>query len=95
MIETPNPNEEREERERRAIDRFRSSATGSVLAAMMSGLGNVLEPTKKEQPAIVVEHDGQGEPFTEPIVMRLDPDDPRDSIVLVRRHLLPREPSGD
>ncbi len=70
------------------IRRFYASATGSALAAAMSGLGNVLEPTKREQPAVIVEYTEPGEPFTEPIVMRLDPDDPRDSIVLVRRHLL-------
>jgi hypothetical protein len=95
VIEQPDPNEEREERERRAIDRFRRGATGSVLAAMMTGLGDVLEPSKKEEPAIVVEHDEPDDTFNEPIVMRLDPDDPRDSIVLVRRHLMPRLPADD
>src|SRR5258708_7622427 len=69
------------------IRRFRATATGSALAAMMSGLGGVLEPTKKEHPAVVVEHREPGDAFDdEPIVMRLDPDDPRDSIVLLRRH---------
>ena len=70
------------------VRRFASSAAGSSLAAAMMGLAQVLEPSKKEIPAIVVEHDGQGEPFNEPIVLRLDPDNPADSIVLVRKHLL-------
>jgi hypothetical protein len=90
VLEQPDPNADRDEQAKRAIDRFRAGATGSVLAAMMTGLGAVLEPSKQEIPPVIVEHGGGGEPFTEPIVMRLDPDDPRDSIVLVRRHLMPR-----
>jgi hypothetical protein len=76
------------------VHRFRGTAIGTVLSAALTGLGDALEPSKKEDPAIVIEHDGGPEPFTEPIVLRLDPDDPRDSIVLVRRHLMPRHDDG-
>lgn len=76
------------------IQRFRGTGIGTVLGAALTGLGNVFEPSKKEEPAIIVEHDG-GDPFADPIVLRLDPDDPRDSIVLVRRHLMPPRDTED
>jgi hypothetical protein len=65
------------------IERFRRTGVGAVLAAGMLGLRDVLEPEKDETPAIVEEWAG-GEPFEEPIVMRLDPDHPEDSIVMIR-----------
>jgi hypothetical protein len=68
----------------RPIDKFRKTATGSVLAAGMLGLAEALEGREKEEPAIVV--DAGGEPFDPDIVMRLDPDNPGDSIVMVRKH---------
>jgi hypothetical protein len=74
------------------VERFRRTAIGSVLAAGMLGLGDVLEGRKDNTPAIVEDWAG-GEPFKEPIVLRLDPDHPEDSIVMVRPWLK-REP-GD
>ena len=65
------------------IERFHRTAIGSVLAAGMFGLRDVLEPPKDETPAIVEDWAG-GEPFNDPIVLRLDPDHPEDSIVMVR-----------
>lgn len=65
------------------IQRFRRTAVGTALAAGMLGLRDVLEPPKDETPAIVEEWAG-GEPLDEPIVLRLDPDHPEDSIVMVR-----------
>jgi hypothetical protein len=64
------------------IQKFRVTAVGSVLAAGMLGLRDALE-TPKEEPAIVVNWSG-APPFSEPIVLRLDPDHPEDSIVMVR-----------
>jgi len=65
------------------IERFRRTSIGSVLAAGLFGLRDVLEPPKDETPAIVEDWAG-GEPFNEPMVLRLDPDHPEDSIVMVR-----------
>ena len=65
------------------IERFRRTAIGSVLASGLLGLRDVLEPPKDETPAIVEDWAG-GEPFDDPIVLRLDPDHPEDSIVMVR-----------
>jgi hypothetical protein len=65
------------------IQRFRRSSVGVVLAAGMLGLRDVLEPEKDDTPAIVEDWAG-GEPFNEPVVLRLDPDHPEDSIVMIR-----------
>jgi hypothetical protein len=73
----------------RPVDRFRATATGTVLAAGLLGLADALEGTKEEEVAIVTEYSGDP-PFTDPIVLRLDPDAPEDSIVWVR-HV---DPSG-
>jgi len=65
------------------IERFHRSSLGTVLAAGMFGLRDVLEPPKDEQPAIVEDWAG-GEPVDDPYLMRLDPEHPEDSIVMVR-----------
>ena len=65
------------------IERFHRSSLGTVLAAGMFGLRDVLEPAKDETPAIVEDWSG-GEPFDDPYVMRLDPEHPEDSIVMIR-----------
>ena len=67
----------------RPIDKFRGTAVGSVLAAGLLGLRDVIEPVRDEEVAIVQDYSGDP-PFTEPIVLRLDPDHPEDSIVMVR-----------
>ncbi len=69
--------------DRAPMARFRHGALGMSLGAAMTGLGNVLEGRNVEPTAIVVEHD-EGEPFKERVVMRLDPDNPADSIVMIR-----------
>jgi hypothetical protein len=66
------------------ITKFRRTATGTVLAAGLLGLAEALEGPREEQVAIVVDHAGEP-PFSDPILMRLDPDAPQDSIVLIRR----------
>ena len=73
------------------IERFRRTSVGAALAAGLLGLRDVLEPPKDETPAIVEDWAG-GEPFNDPIVLRLDPDHPEDSIVMVRPWLDPRRP---
>jgi hypothetical protein len=70
--------------EERGITRFRQTATGTVLAAGLLGLATALEGPRDEEVAVVVEYSGDP-PFSDRILMRLDPDSPQDSIVLVRR----------
>jgi 4'-phosphopantetheinyl transferase len=67
----------------RPIDKFRGTAVGSVLAAGLLGLRDALEPAREEEVAIVQNYSGDP-PFTDPFVLRLDPDHPEDSIVMVR-----------
>ncbi len=74
------------------IERFRRTSLGTVFAAGLLGLRDVIEPAKDETPAIVEDWSG-GEPFDDPYVMRLDPDHPEDSIVMVRPWL--REPANE
>ena len=73
------------------IERFHRSAVGTALAAGMFGVRDVFEPPKDETPAIVEDWAG-GQPFNEPMVLRLDPDHPEDSIVMIRPHLLHKRP---
>jgi hypothetical protein len=73
------------------IERFRRTSVGTALAAGLLGLRDVLEPPRDETPAIVEDWAG-GEPFNDPIVLRLDPDHPEDSIVMVRPGLAPKRP---
>jgi hypothetical protein len=64
------------------IQKFRTTAVGSVLAAGLLGLRDVIEPPKDEEPAIV--ESWAGDPFDDDMVLRLDPDNPADSIVMIR-----------
>jgi hypothetical protein len=73
------------------IERFRRTSIGTALAAGLLGLRDVLEPPRDETPAIVEDWAG-GEPFTDPIVLRLDPEHPEDSIVMVRPGLTAKRP---
>ena len=68
----------------RAIDRFSRTAVGGMLAAGMLGLREVFEPERDDRPAIVEDWSG-APPFGDRILMRLDPENPQDSIVVVRR----------
>jgi hypothetical protein len=67
----------------RSIDQFRATAVGSVLAAGLLGLRDALEGPHDEEVAIVADYSGDP-PFSDPLVLRLDPDNPADSIVMVR-----------
>jgi len=79
----------------RPIDKFRGTAVGSVLAAGLLGLRDALETPKDDKVAIVKDYAGDP-PFKDPIVLRLDPDHPEDSIVMVRpwlRNPKPKPPT--
>ena len=71
------------------IEKFRRTSVGTVLAAGLLGLRDVIEPPKDETPAIVEDWSG-GEPLQDPYVLRLDPDNPQDSIVMIRPQLKKR-----
>jgi phosphopantetheinyl transferase len=83
------PGADRPPESSRPIDKFRGTAVGSVLAAGLLGLRDALEPPKKDEVAIVQDYGGDP-PFTDPFVLRLDPDHPEDSIVMVRPWLRDR-----
>jgi hypothetical protein len=65
------------------IQRFERSATGMIVSAGLLGLRDALEGPKKEEVQVVSDWSGDP-PFTDPYVLRLDPDHPEDSIVMVR-----------
>jgi hypothetical protein len=67
----------------RDVDRFRRTTAGSMLAAGMLGLQQVLEPKKSEDPPIVVEAPGEP-PGVKKLEFDLDPDDPSASTVTLR-----------
>ena len=67
---------EEEPAEPAPIEKFRRSAVGTVFAAGLLGLRDVIEPPKDNQPPIVEDWSGGPEPFSEPLVLRLDPDNP-------------------
>jgi hypothetical protein len=71
----------------RAVDRFARTTAGLVLSASMLGLRDVLEGPRDDEPAIVQDWAGEP-PVPGPLSMRLDPDNPQDSIILVRPWLL-------
>jgi 4'-phosphopantetheinyl transferase len=76
----------------RPIDKFRGTAVGSVFAAGLLGLRDVLEPPRDDKVAIVQDYAGDP-PFQDPFVLRLDPDHPEDSIVMVRPWLRDTPPA--
>ena len=78
----------------RSIDKFRGTAVGPMLAAGLLGLRDALEPPREEEVAIVQNYSGDP-PFTEPIVLRLDPEHPEDSIAMVRPWLRDASPPAD
>lgn len=63
--------------------RFARTAAGTVAAAALFGIRDVMDPLDKDEPEIV--EDWGGEPVgDDAILMRLDPDNPADSIIVVR-----------
>jgi hypothetical protein len=75
------------------IEKFHRSTPGVILAAGLLGLRDVIEPPKHDEAPIVEDWSG-GQPFDDPYVMRLDPDHPEDSIVMIRPWLQ-NKPDGD
>lgn len=67
--------------------RLARTATGTVLVAALQGLRDVLHDRRRDEAPVVADWAGDP-PFSEPIVLRLDPDEPADSIAMVRPWLL-------
>jgi hypothetical protein len=65
------------------VQRFEQSAVGAVFAAGLFGLRDALEGPKKDEVQVVTDWAGDP-PFSDPYVLRLDPEHPEDSIVMVR-----------
>ncbi len=76
---------------RAPMSRLRHGSLGVTLGAAMTGLGNVLEPRKKEEAPVVVEHD-EPDQSQEPIELRLDRDDPGASVVIIHKRAGERPP---
>lgn len=73
----------------RPVDRFRSTAAGTVLAAGLLGIADALEGPRDNDVEIVIDYAGDP-PFSDRFLMRLDPDNPSDSIVVVQAEVNPR-----
>jgi hypothetical protein len=67
------------------IHRFARTTPGTLLAAGLIGLADAIERRPKEVVSVVADDDTGEPPFAGPLLIRLDPDDPRDSVVIVRR----------
>ena len=63
---------------------MKRSATGAVLSGIALGLQEALT-IKKEQPAFVMEAPGEPEDDEAPIQLRFDPDDPANTVAIIRR----------
>jgi hypothetical protein len=71
----------------RPVDRFARTTAGLVLSASLLGLRDALEGPRDDEPVIVSERAGNP-PTPDALSMRIDPDNARDSIILVRPWLL-------
>jgi hypothetical protein len=70
----------------RPVDRFRRTAVGSIAAAGLLGLRDVLEGRpEKEEPAIVVDAPGKRHDPNDPIDVQLDFEHPERSRIVIRR----------
>jgi hypothetical protein len=68
----------------RVVRWSRGSAAGAVLTGLALGLREVLDPRRDDE-AIVIEVDADGEPHDLPVQLFLEPDDPAGSLCIVRR----------
>ena len=63
---------------------MKRSATGAVLSGIALGLQEALT-IKKEQPAFVMEAPGEPEDDEAPIQLKFDPDDPANTVAIIRQ----------
>jgi len=73
---------------------MKRSATGAVLSGIALGLQHALEE-KRELPAFVMEAPGEPEDPDAPIILHFDPDDPTNTVAVIRRPAAdPEEPAA-
>ncbi len=63
---------------------MKRSATGAVMSGIALGLQEALT-IKKEQPAFVMEAPGEPEDDEAPIQLKFDPDNPANTVAIIRR----------
>ncbi len=79
----------------RPVDKFRRTTVGSIAAAGLLGLRDVLEGRpEKDEPAIVVDVPGQRHDPDDPIDVQLDFDHPERSRIVIRRASPPPNDEG-
>lgn len=66
----------------RIPDRYRRSASASVLAASLLGLRDIIEPPDEDE--VVIDQHADDDQGTRAIEVYLDPDDPAASLVVIR-----------
>lgn len=62
----------------------RSTTSGALMAAMMLGLREVLEPPPDDEQAMVVDAPGEPEDPKAALVLRFDPDSPDKTVAILR-----------
>ncbi len=62
----------------------RSTTSGALMAAMMLGLREVLEPPRDDEQAVVVDAPGEPDDPSASLVLRFDPDSPDKTVAIVR-----------
>jgi hypothetical protein len=67
---------------------MKRSATGAIMTGISLGLREALQPAVKE-PAFMIEASGQPEDPDNPIELHFDPDNPADTVAIIR------QPSSD
>jgi hypothetical protein len=71
---------------------MKRSATGAVMTGISLGLREVFEQ-RREEPAFVIEASGQPDDPDHPIELHFDPDNPADTVAVIRRRVEP-DPDG-
>ncbi len=62
----------------------RSTTSGALVAAVLLGLREVLEPPPDDEQAVVVDAPGEPDDLEAPLVVRFDPDSPAATVAIVR-----------
>jgi hypothetical protein len=88
--------DDQEERFERPVDRFRTSAVGTVVAAGLLGLADALEARPPREEVVIVQ-EAPTQPRPEPgrLELVLDPEHPERSVVFLPAPTDAREPPDD
>ncbi len=72
---------------------MKRSATGAIMTGISIGLREALQPAAKE-PAFMIEASGQPEDPDNPIDLHFDPDNPADTVAIIRQPSPDGHPAG-